>query len=324
MARPLRINFENAVYHIIARGNRKEDIFYSDEDKRLFQEKMNKTFQKYSLVCYAYCLMDNHYHLFLKTPNANLSKAMHYLNASYANYFSAKYHLYGSLFQGRYKSILVDQDQYALVLSAYIHLNPYRAQIEDWLNYSASSLLDYSGRRKPLIENLNTQLILQQFHPQLIQSHRLYLQYLQNNLMLKYPWEEIKYSIALGSETFIKKIEQHIYSYGKDREIQATHSILQSSPEKVINQISQTFQVSKEEVFRKKRGNTYRVLALYLIKNHTSLSLKEVGKIFAMDYTAVSQSARRFEDNILKNKSLKKKVEHVLKNLKIEMSNVKT
>jgi len=112
MARPLRINFENAVYHIIARGNRKEKIFYSDEDKRLFQKKMNKTFQKYSLICYAYCLLDNHYHLFLKTPKANLSKAMHYLNASYANYFSAKYRLSGPLFQGRYKSILVDQDEY--------------------------------------------------------------------------------------------------------------------------------------------------------------------------------------------------------------------
>jgi REP element-mobilizing transposase RayT len=105
MARPLRINYENAVYHIFARGNRKEDIFYSDEDKRLFQEKMNKTFQKYSLICYAYCLLDNHYHLFLKTPKANLSKGMHYLNVSYANYFSARYRLSGALFQGRYKSI---------------------------------------------------------------------------------------------------------------------------------------------------------------------------------------------------------------------------
>jgi len=110
MARPLRINYENAVYHIITRGNRKEKIFYSDEDKRLFQKKINKTFQKYSLICNAYCLMDNHYYLFLKTPKANLNKPMHDLNASYANYFSAKYRLSGPLFQGHYKSILVDQD----------------------------------------------------------------------------------------------------------------------------------------------------------------------------------------------------------------------
>lgn len=188
---------------------------------------MNKTFQKYSLICYAYCLMDNHYHLFLKTPKANLSKAMHYLNASYANYFSAKYRLSGPLFQGRYKSILVDQDEYSLILSAYIHLNPYRAQVKDWPNYPASSLPDYLGKRKPIIEHLDTQFILQQFHPQLDQARQLYQQYLQNNLKLKYPKEEIRYSIALGSETFLKKIEQHISSYGKDREIQVTHSILQ-------------------------------------------------------------------------------------------------
>ncbi len=324
MARPLRINFENAVYHIIARGNRKEKIFYSDEDKKLFQKKMNKTFQKYSLICYAYCLMDNHYHLFLKTPKANLSKGMHYLNASYANYFSAKYRLSGPLFQGRYKSILVEQDEYSLVLSAYIHLNAYRAQVKDWQSYPASSLLDYLGKRDPLIENLDTQFILQQFNPQLNQARQLYQQYLQNNLKLKYPQEEIKYSIALGSETFLKKIEQHISSYGRNREIQATHLVSQFSPEKIIEQISQTFQIPQEEVFLKKRGNIYRLLALYLIKNNTSLSLKEIGKIFSMDYTAVSQAAKRFEDKISKDKKLKKKVEAILRNLKTEMSNVKT
>ena len=324
MARPLRINFENAVYHIIARGNRKEKIFYSDEDKRLFQVKMNKTFQKFSLICYAYCLMDNHYHLFLKTPKANLSKAIHYLNTSYANYFSAKYRLSGPLFQGRYKSILVEQDEYSLVLSAYLHLNPYRAQVKDWQSYPASSLPDYLGKRKQLIENLDTQFILQRFHPQLTPAHRLYLQYLNDNLDLKYPKEEIRYSIALGSETFLKKIEQHISSYGRNREIQATHLVSQFSSEKIIDQIRQTFQISQEEVFLKKRGNIYRLVALYLIKNNTSLSLKEIGKIFSMDYTVVSQAARRFEERISKDKRLKKKVEAILRNQKTEMSNVKT
>jgi len=294
------------------------------EDKLVFQKKMNKTFQKYGFSCYAYCLMDNHYHLFLKTPKANLSQGMHNLNASYANYFSAKYRLSGPLFQGRYKSILVDQDQYALVISAYIHLNPYRAKIEDWPNYPASSLLDYSSKRRPLIENLNTQFILQQFHPQLTHARRLYLQYIQNNLKLKYPHEEIKYSIALGSEAFLKRIEQYIYSYGKDREIQATNSILQSTPENIIALVSHTFQVSSEDILAKRRGNIYRVLALYLIKNYTSSSLKEIGKIFAMDYTAVSQAARRFEGKASKDKKIRDKVDKIIERLKIEMSNVKT
>ncbi|MBU4047985.1 transposase, partial [bacterium] len=126
MSRPLRISFDNAVYHITARGNRKEKIFYSDDDKRIFLQKMEQTSLKYSFICYAYCLMDNHYHLFIKTPLGNISQGMHYLNASYANYFTAKYKTNGPLFQGRYKSLLVDEDNYALTLSLYIHLNPLR------------------------------------------------------------------------------------------------------------------------------------------------------------------------------------------------------
>ena len=99
MARPLRLSFENAVYHIMARGNRGESIFYSDGDKKVFIDKMNEAFEKYSFICYAYCLMDNHYHLFLKTPFANISEGMHYLNASYANWFRAKHKLVGVVFR---------------------------------------------------------------------------------------------------------------------------------------------------------------------------------------------------------------------------------
>jgi len=129
MSRPLRISFDNAVYHITARGNRREKIFYSDNDKKVFLQKMDQTFIKYAICCYAYCLMDNHYHLFIKTSHANLSQGMHYLNVSYANYFAAKYKTTGPLFQGRYKSLLIDADNYALTLSCYIHLNPLRAGI---------------------------------------------------------------------------------------------------------------------------------------------------------------------------------------------------
>ncbi len=115
MTRSLRLSFENlpvrvrtqtgAFYHITARGMRKENIFYSDKDKNVFIEKMNETFDKYSFVCHSYCLMDNHYHLFIKTPFANISQGMHYLNTSYANWFRAKYKLVGSLLQGRYRSM---------------------------------------------------------------------------------------------------------------------------------------------------------------------------------------------------------------------------
>ena len=101
MSRPLRIQFDNAVYHITAWGNRRKKIFYSDNDKKVFLQKMDQTFIKYAICCYAYCLMDINYHLFIKTSHFNLSQGMHYLNASYANYFSAKYKNHRSSFPGQ-------------------------------------------------------------------------------------------------------------------------------------------------------------------------------------------------------------------------------
>ena len=121
MARPLRLSFRDAVYHVTARGNRRDNIFNSERDKVIFLERMSDTFEKYSIRCYAYCLMDNHYHIFFRTVHCNVSKAMHYLNASYSNWFKAQYRIEGGVFQGRYKSILVDADTYALILSFYIH-----------------------------------------------------------------------------------------------------------------------------------------------------------------------------------------------------------
>jgi len=148
MARHLRLSFEDATYHITARGNRKERIFYSDKDKGIFLNKMEETLEKYSFICYAYCLMNNHYHLFIKTPLANISDGIHYLNTSYSNWFRAKYKIVGPIFQGRYKSILVDENNYGLRLSAYIHLNPARAKIIDdirkYLQKERGQVLQYN------------------------------------------------------------------------------------------------------------------------------------------------------------------------------------
>jgi len=154
MTRPLRLSFENAFYHITARGNRREKIFYSDQNKEVFLKKLKEMLIKYSMICQTYCLMDNHYHLFIKTTKPNLSQGIHYLNSSYANWFRNKHQIIGPIFQGRFKSILVDADNYALILSTYIHLNPLRVgivrQLED---YPWSSYLDYLNLRKSNISD---------------------------------------------------------------------------------------------------------------------------------------------------------------------------
>ncbi len=313
MSRPLRISFDNAVYHITARGNRRDKIFYSDNDKKVFLQKMDQTFIKYSFLCYAYCLMDNHYHLFIKTSRGNLSQGMHYLNASYANYFVAKYKTIGPLFQGRYKSLLVDEDNYALTLSCYIHLNPLRAGISKNIHeYPWSSLLDYLGKRRKEFKPLNTQFILTQLEKNLTRSHTMYKKYILKNLTMSFPEKDIYRNIALGKESYIKKIESKITALGEKREIQTTKYQGYYSPEEMIIKVSQVFNLTKEKVLKKQRGNLYRQITLYLVKRHSSLSLKEIGKIFDMDYTAVSQAVRRFELKVKQDNKIRTKLDSVL------------
>ena len=316
MARSLRLSFENAFYHITARGIRKENIFYSDKDKFVFIDKMNETFEKYSFVCYAYCLMDNHYHLFIKTPFANISEGMHYLNTSYANWFAAKYKLAGSIFQGRYKSILVDKDSYALILSAYIHLNPIRAgMVENLNNYYFSSFLDYVGKRSPIVKRLDISLILSKFADNKKQAHKQYMQYVMENADLKNPLEKSYKNIALGNEKFIEKIKEKIAEFSSNREISHIKDESLLSKERVIDAISTRFGVEENTIFKKVRGNIYRKLALYLFKKYTSLSLKKIGELFNMDYSAVSQTVKRFEKEMEKDKLVLEMVEKITKEL---------
>ena len=136
MARPLRIEFAGAVYHVTARGDGQEDIYLGDDDRRLFLEVLGEVCERFDWVVHAYCLMDNHYHLLVETPNANLAKGMRQLNGVYTQAFNRGHARVGHVFQGRYKAILVQKESYLLELARYIVLNPVRARMvrsaKDW------------------------------------------------------------------------------------------------------------------------------------------------------------------------------------------------
>jgi REP element-mobilizing transposase RayT len=129
MARPLRVEYPGAFYHVINRGNSLEKIFTSTRDYEKFLQYLEKAAERFALIIHTYCLMDNHYHLLIETPEPNLSMTMQWLNVSYATYFNRKQDRSGHLFQGRFKAILIDADAYLKHLSRYIHLNPVRAGI---------------------------------------------------------------------------------------------------------------------------------------------------------------------------------------------------
>ena len=126
MARPIRVEFENAVYHVTARGNERKDIYRDVADREQFLETLEEATERFGLLVHAYCLMGNHYHLLLQTQRANLSDAAGWLQATYSIRFNRRHKRSGHLFQGRFKAHLIEADSYARQLIKYIHLNPVR------------------------------------------------------------------------------------------------------------------------------------------------------------------------------------------------------
>lgn len=315
MARPLRLSFENAFYHITARGNRREKIFYSDRDKEIFLKKLEEMLIKYSMICQAYCLMDNHYHLFIKTTQPNLSQGIHYLNSSYTNWFRNKHQITGPIFQGRFKSILVDADNYALMLSAYIHLNPLRAGIIRQLkDYPWSSYLDYLNLRKSNISDPS--FVLNLIDNNILKSIKKYREYVIKYQDMKDPLKRSYHHIALGSEPFIERIRQKIKGLGRRREIPSLQSLSKYDVDIIITKMIQVLNIERKMIFYKKRGNLNRSLAIYLIKRFTPLSLFKIGELFKMDYSAVSQAAKRFEQKSKVNNEVKENMQKVITALK--------
>ena len=144
MARPLRIEYDGALYHVTSRGNEQRPIFRNDDDRELFLTILSKVTERFHWLCHAYCLMDNHYHLVIETPDGNLSKGMRQLNGIYTQTFNRLHHRVGHLFQGRFKGILVQKESHFLEVCRYVVLNPVRAKaVKDprawaWSSYRAT------------------------------------------------------------------------------------------------------------------------------------------------------------------------------------------
>ena len=183
MARQLRIKYPGAFYHVTSRGNERKAVFKSTRDRTKFLEYLKTATLKYDAVIHVYCLMDNHYHLLLETPSGNLPQIMHHINGAYTIYYNVKRGRSGHLFQGRYKAILVDADEYAKELSRYIHLNPVRAKmVERPEEYKWSSYPYYLGvAKKP--ECLNLSFILSSWGKDKEEKIRNYRNYVVKGLI---------------------------------------------------------------------------------------------------------------------------------------------
>lgn len=299
MGRPLRIEYPDAFYHVTARGNERKEIFKSEKDREQFLSYLESAVTRYGAVVHCYCLMTNHYHLLVETPAGNLSQIMQHINGAYTNYFNTKRKRTGHLFQGRYKGILVEADEYALQLSRYIHLNPVRLKADSELSdYSWSSYPEYIGKRKAP-EWLTTTFILGYFDTSQPAAQKRYRQFVEEMIGKEHesPLLQTVASTLLGTPEFIAAVqEQHLDGKTTDRNVPALNQ-LQKKPT-----IDRIIEMAKNVIADDER--LAAKAAIYLCHRHSGAKLKEIGERFGVKESAVSQSSRRFAEDIEKDKKL--------------------
>jgi putative transposase len=206
MARPLRIEFPGALYHVTSRGNARQRVFRDDEDRETFLATLAWVVERFGWRCHAYCLMDNHIHLLIETPQPNLSRGMRQLNGVYTQRFNRRHRKVGHLFQGRFKAILLEKEGYLLELARYIVLNPIRAKIvKTPERYRWSSYRPMLGLA-PVPSGLATEWILDQFAGTRAIARKRYAKFVHEGIGAPGPWEEVKGQVLLGSEAFIKRL----------------------------------------------------------------------------------------------------------------------
>ena len=208
MARPLRIEFPGALYHVTSRGDRREAIFEDDKDRLIFLHTLAEVVERFNWLCHAYCLMTNHYHLLVETPDGNLSKGMRHLNGVYTQATNRRHTRTGHLFQGRFKGIIVDKDSYLLELTRYIALNPVSAGMVrqpgkwQWSSYRAMI------GETPAPAWLATDGILVHFAKRRATAQRHYIEFVKQGIKNEPIWNKLQQQIYLGDKHFVKRTQQ--------------------------------------------------------------------------------------------------------------------
>ena len=290
MARPLRLEFSGAVYHLTARGDRQEPIFLNDADRGKFLDLLAKEVEQQDWLCYAYCLMDNHYHLLIETPKPNLVAGMRRLNGVYTQGFNYRRNKPGHVFQGRYKSILVDKDNYLLELCRYIVLNPVRAKVvrspEQW---SWSSYPATAGRVKA--ESwLATERVLALFSG----SRKQYRSFVMEGIGKGSVWEDLRGQIYLGDQNFLERMQERIEGKAVRGIAKVQMRPMRPGVEEIKRAVADKYGIKPADVLDRRQGEAYRA-AVYLMRRAGNLPLGEVADRAGVSAGRVSQIQTQIE-----------------------------
>jgi REP element-mobilizing transposase RayT len=321
MGRAWRIEYEGALYHIFSRGNEQGDIFYDNTDRWQFLDIVGELAERFEVDIFAYVLMDNHYHLLLKTNRANLSKIMQCFGTTYTRRFNNRHERSGHLFQGRYKSIIIENDAYLNQLSCYIHRNPLKAGIVNRLaDYQWSSYLAYGyGKSKP--NWLSTKLILSQYTKG--DEHKQYREKVQ-----KYSKEEkrlrenLRHGLFLGSKKFVTRLRKQHMPEIPDKEISAhRQSSASLDMAKISNRAARLIGCNVAEFTQIARVSgpqkEKRDIVLYLIWQTGLLTNEKIGAIFDLTYSAVSHSVKAVKARVAKEHKFRDYIENLNSQFKV-------
>lgn len=271
MARPLRLEFAGALYHITSRGNRRDDIYETDADRQAFISILGQVCENYNWVCHAYCLMSNHYHLLIETPDSNLSRGMRQLNGIYTQNFNRDHGRVGHVFQGRYKAILVEKESYLLELSRYIVLNPVRAGMvrsaKDWPWSSYRATVGQSSSP----EFLHTDWLLAAFAKRKSTAIERYKAFVSEGKGQPSPWASLRNQIYLGTEQFVEKMKLLVDG---EQELSEVPSSQRRPKPKALTEYETSSQDRNTAIYQAYRSGGY--------------TLREIGVYFKLHYTSVS------------------------------------
>ena len=278
MARPLRIEFAGALYHVTARGNARADIYNDDSDRQQFLVLLNNAVNRYDWYCHAYCLMDNHYHLLIETATPSLSKGMKFLNGTYTQYYNRQHHRVGHVFQGRYKAILIQKDAYLMELARYIALNPVRARMVHsakewrWSSYRATAGYEENAAC------LTTDWVLAGFAETGHDAQQRYRDFVQQGKGQPSPWQKLKNQIYLGDDEFVNDMQCKL---DPEQSLKDIPKKQKQGPIKPLAYFAERYQTREKSMVQ-----------AYLSGHYT---LAQVGAHFGVSYATVSRAVNNSE-----------------------------
>jgi putative transposase len=277
MVRPLRLEYANALYHVTARGDRRENIYRDDNDREFWLEVLTRVCHRFNWVLHAYCQMHNHYHLVVETVEGHLSRGMQQLNGHYTQRFNRRHGLVGHLYQGRYKAILVQRESYLLELSRYVVLNPVRARLihqpEDWPWSSYRALVGIVGAPPWL----DTDGLLGQFGPQQNKAIRAYRDFVMAGNGAPSPLEQTRHQVLLGDDAFVERWQQNT----APNELREVSKVQRRAVALALVDYQQRFPKRDEAMARAYLSGAY--------------TMAEIGRHFGVHYMTVSRALRKFE-----------------------------